>query len=860
MEDAVIWKVARTLWAIRILYVCGDRKDYNDRLTAVENFGLQNGLAPDTYLVRAAKALAKKGEEGNVLRFTDPKLLKSMQATGVYLRCLMYRDQRTASGLQQFAQQFENLRQSRPPKGPNRRLVAASIFKKLEGDLCFLKAVHLISPLPLGTTAVQSQNRENDPVFAADYINQAIRAYRQALKDWKIRPGLEYCIPLSAAEGDYIYDSENLSNAFVAVVKYHIGLAFAWGGGFTEASKWLSQSASLAKNQSDEPSSWLLPYLLAVVLRDQATVELLSKLYPQRQPIPWTFADLAILTPQSLEPALRDYEGHLKDAIKAADEAAIRFNYSFDSHPICSAKYDVTQKYISTVKSAKLRESDLTVLAWLPHPGHSGSMYDPECTDLIAALVSIDKDQYLKAMLPEDEGQLLPDAFRKYGNTQTAGETNPNSIGPFVFSALRDWASSVPLLRSFSPRLRNLGGGKAIAARGGGYVLSCGPDSFVVDPGYDFVANYTEQGFNLGAVRAVFVSHDHPDHNSDLTRLDDLIYEFRRRIPKLETVKPSEPRPRLRPSTRLPARSTEPRLHLYLDTSTTVAWAKRCESLLPMNDSILDDTHVYEITNSSEAGPMTMRLLKGDTLRRTGDTRGDTRGKVDYGDYTEVPQLVIYRSDPAGEEGRRITVNAKWWEVSHTIGGAMGFSFDCVQDSAPGEPSERLWKLGYSGDCRFDESLIADDGPFHGCDVVLLHLSQPDLGELVSEGRFLKPDHLGFYGALRIAIGLRPRPSIVILGEFWGGRGDLRLTISLEFSRLLNEGRDSADPDFVVVLPASQGLHLDLEKRRILCNYCFGEWSEARSVEPVRSTGPYSGYYYLCHRCRAQVSRSVTRA
>lgn len=66
--------------------------------------------------------------------------------------------------------------------------------------------------------------------------------------------------------------------------------------------------------------------------------------------------------------------------------------------------------------------------------------------------------------------------------------------------------------------------------RGGGYFLKWRGHGIVIDPGFDFLRNFHDAGYHGREISAVIVSHNHPDHNSDLKHIDDLRYEVWRRL------------------------------------------------------------------------------------------------------------------------------------------------------------------------------------------------------------------------------------------------------------------------------------------------------------------------------------------
>ncbi len=98
-----------------------------------------------------------------------------------------------------------------------------------------------------------------------------------------------------------------------------------------------------------------------------------------------------------------------------------------------------------------------------------------------------------------------------------------------VISILRGWCSSVTLLEGSHGKWR-----------GGGYFLRWQGKGLAIDPGFDFLRNFHDAEYHGREIDAVFVSHNHPDHNSDLYSIDDLKYELykRRNLNEKYTSKP----------------------------------------------------------------------------------------------------------------------------------------------------------------------------------------------------------------------------------------------------------------------------------------------------------------------------------
>jgi len=81
---------------------------------------------------------------------------------------------------------------------------------------------------------------------------------------------------------------------------------------------------------------------------------------------------------------------------------------------------------------------------------------------------------------------------------------------------LRRWQSFNPKI----PRPSNR------ELRGGGYYLLWQKKGIVIDPGYDFIQNFYDEGFSLEDIDAVIVTHSHPDHDNDFANILTLIKEW----------------------------------------------------------------------------------------------------------------------------------------------------------------------------------------------------------------------------------------------------------------------------------------------------------------------------------------------
>lgn len=81
-------------------------------------------------------------------------------------------------------------------------------------------------------------------------------------------------------------------------------------------------------------------------------------------------------------------------------------------------------------------------------------------------------------------------------------------------SVLRKWNSYTPVLPA-----------KGQHNKGGGYFVYHAGVGIVIDPGYNFIQNFFEQGFKLDDIDVVLITHAHNDHTVELESIFSLLYK-----------------------------------------------------------------------------------------------------------------------------------------------------------------------------------------------------------------------------------------------------------------------------------------------------------------------------------------------
>lgn len=85
-----------------------------------------------------------------------------------------------------------------------------------------------------------------------------------------------------------------------------------------------------------------------------------------------------------------------------------------------------------------------------------------------------------------------------------------SSSTPFFYPALKEHFHNVPI-------------------KGGGIYIKWRGTGLVVDPGLNFMENMHMAGLSINDIDTIVVTHNHIDHNGDLTTIDDLAFQFGKR-------------------------------------------------------------------------------------------------------------------------------------------------------------------------------------------------------------------------------------------------------------------------------------------------------------------------------------------
>jgi hypothetical protein len=145
--------------------------------------------------------------------------------------------------------------------------------------------------------------------------------------------------------------------------------------------------------------------------------------------------------------------------------------------------------------------------------------------------------------------------------------------------------------------------------------------------------------------------------------------------------------------------------------------------------------------------------------------------------------------------------------------------------------------VGYTGDTEYFDDLARRDY-VGGCDLLIVHLSQPDEKEFTDDAH-TKRSHLGYNGVIRLLRKLDPKPKLTLIGEFWAGLADLRIDLVQGLRQRTG---------LKGIAPTSVGMRIRLPDLAIRCTEC-GQFSPPESIRVSPSQQPYGPLSYLCPQC-----------
>ena len=131
----------------------------------------------------------------------------------------------------------------------------------------------------------------------------------------------------------------------------------------------------------------------------------------------------------------------------------------------------------------------------------------------VSSMVNIDNIVTMPRML---KGYLMRKGYEyRAKDAKSKGEGDEKEYRHNKFVVLRRW-------QSFNPKIPRPGYKQVL---GGGYFLHWQGKGIVIDPGYNFIQNFYNEGFSMDDIDAVLITHSHTDHDDELSTILTLMFE-----------------------------------------------------------------------------------------------------------------------------------------------------------------------------------------------------------------------------------------------------------------------------------------------------------------------------------------------
>jgi ribonuclease BN (tRNA processing enzyme) len=176
-----------------------------------------------------------------------------------------------------------------------------------------------------------------------------------------------------------------------------------------------------------------------------------------------------------------------------------------------------------------------------------------------------------------------------------------------------------------------------------------------------------------------------------------------------------------------------------------------------------------------------------------------------------------------------ITITTFRAEHDENVPRSLGIVIDLLDEN-----HQATLRIGYTGDTQYYDRLPSK---LENCDILIAHISEPSEEELLHPEK-LKKNHLGYQGVIKLLQGIKAKPKLVLIGEFWAGLEDTRI----EIIQGLRERTGMRN-----IYPAGIGMLVELNSLcQVACTNC-GKYSASVNVAPPKDS--YGDLAYLCPTC-----------
>ncbi len=352
---------------------------------------------------------------------------------------------------------------------------------------------------------------------------------------------------------------------------------------------------------------------------------------------------------------------------------------------------------------------------------------------------------------------------------------------------------------------------------GGGYFLSVRDIGIVIDPGFDFLHNFSEAGYSLNDINYVFISHLHSDHINDLEQLLWLFYEQRKRTGKVSN-----------------------RLYICGGRNVVKSIASRLDAFQSNRSKdapeLFNDVRLVLMPAYLKSGKYSQKMLKAGKINQVAN------GEKGLEDFKWPTDKFKVKTVPTFHLSKSKTPDAM----------SCGFIIS-IKDGPHAE-------LGFTSDTSWHPSLAEH---FEGCNLILAHLGELYADDIDKNGKINESPtatrkHMGLHGIYKLITALHEKkaaPSIAIISEFGEELGAFRDQIA----KRLNDAFFYEQIETICLTgDLDLRIHISKAKNRgsvrpvfeVRCGICgvhryrpFEEISEF-----VRPVGDDSEVVYYCYR------------
>jgi len=325
-------------------------------------------------------------------------------------------------------------------------------------------------------------------------------------------------------------------------------------------------------------------------------------------------------------------------------------------------------------------------------------------------------------------------------------------------------------------------------------------ENIVIDPGYNFIQNFRDEGFHVEDIDTIIITHSHLDHCAELLQIMDLLYQFNKRY----TDTPHEKRQRKRVNLCLSKGA-----YTKFSSFTNESWQKQ-----------LKDVIIFENLDDKKCEP-----FKGLRISAIPTPHMDLGGVNAIGLKIKI-----------GIEKKKL---------------CFGFTGDTLwSKKIRGKFKECDLLCVHLGSIKYHEIGYRDDR------YNLRIMKKPREIETKKEQleAFKKENttanHLLFFGTLDFIehCSVKDEP-LIIVGEFgeelkYGLRTDL-------CSKLRDEAnKNKKEKKKIVCLPGDIGLYIGIEEdrtKKVRCNFCE-KFVDQKEIETF-SYGREDAIHYICKTC-----------